>query len=149
MGRPTEALRSAWRALSGGAVKEGWRTISISGYVGVQILAGRYFPGNTEALIVGFSSASIPPPTQLPAGHGLWEQPISLKWAGTAVGSIGRSRSRRASIELFSMMAKDVLSGLSTTDGKDDRETLQAFVARIRALQDFMRRADDGLLTPE
>ena len=41
-------------------VKDGWRTIEIATRLSCSVLAARHFPGNEEAVILGFSSAKIP-----------------------------------------------------------------------------------------
>jgi hypothetical protein len=48
------------------------------------------------------------------------------------------------------MMAEDVVAALDALSANsDDAALLHHFLARIRAWQDFMRRGDDGMLSPE
>ena len=65
-----EELVAAWRALSGNPAAEGWRTIPIASPSPCQLLAGRHFPGNQEALLVGFALSKLPSAEQFPQGHG-------------------------------------------------------------------------------
>lgn len=55
-----DRLRAAWWALAGQSEDEGWRTIPIESSGARQLLAGRQFPGNEEAILVGFSSIHMP-----------------------------------------------------------------------------------------
>ncbi len=48
-------LRAAWRALDGSAGESGWRTIPLEMKSNCRLLAGRYFPGNEEAILVGLN----------------------------------------------------------------------------------------------
>ena len=65
-----DELIAAWRALEGADPAPGWRTIQIAGGNPSPLLAGRRFPENEEALLVGFAAARPPAPHVLPQGRG-------------------------------------------------------------------------------
>ena len=65
-----EELLASWRALTGNLAEEGLHTIPVGHRGPCLLLAGRHFPGNEEALIVGFSSNRVPHEDQLPQSHG-------------------------------------------------------------------------------
>lgn len=143
-----EELLAAWRALTGHADKEGWRTINVGFGGPCRLLAGRRFPGNEEALLVGFGSVRVPPAVQLPQGQGFAVSKADLGREGVARVWIALCRQSAGSLDLFAMMADDVVSTLDRLHGVDDERRFEIFLARIQAWQDFMRRAD-YVLGPE
>lgn len=144
-----DELQVAWRALSGSPRREGWQTISVAADAPCRILAGRRFPGDEEALLVGFSS---PPPqgdANLPEGRGFT---VSFEEMGTSEPDfcwIALSRQKSGNLDLFTLMSQDVLSMLKTCSTKPAAKLRDTFLARIRAWQDFMRQARDGGLGSE
>jgi hypothetical protein len=58
-------------------------------------------------------------------------------------------RQPSGSIELFAMMAGDVVAMLEACSTSGEEDLFQRFLGRIRAWQDFMERGTDGLLGPE
>jgi len=53
----TKDLGATWKALTGSdGDKAGWKVISISQGEICLILAGKHFPGNEEAVLVGFDA---------------------------------------------------------------------------------------------
>jgi hypothetical protein len=142
-------IAAAWRALEGGERSEGWRTIPIAASSPAPVLAGRRFPENQEALLVGFSVRDPPIQQSLPQGRGfevanveLGEQHRHRRWIALARSPAGR-------LDLFTMMALDVVGTLSAISGNDDALRLRSFLARVRAWQDFMRADGDGCLVAE
>jgi hypothetical protein len=152
MVQPTERgeLLSAWRALAGSADKaEGWRTIPIALTEPQSIRVGRYFPGNEEALLVGFTSAHVPIASQLPQGRGFIVSKVDL---GTGENSrlwLALSRRPEGSLDMFTLMAIDIISTLNARSAMPEESIFQLFLARIRAWQDFMRLGTDMTLSPE
>ena len=59
MARQTDEFALAWHSLSGSAQEPGWRMIAIAPAGACMLSAGRRFPGNEEALLAGFSAATI------------------------------------------------------------------------------------------
>jgi Putative PD-(D/E)XK family member, (DUF4420) len=152
MGRPTELdeLLSAWRALGGSAGgAEGWSTIPLALTGPRRLRAGRHFPGNEEALLVGFTSVHVPPAAQLPQGRGFLVLQIDLGSEGGDMLWLALSRRTGGSLDMFTMMALDVIVTLNAGSATAEDRLFQLFLARIRAWQDFMRRGTDATLGPE
>ncbi len=144
-----EELLAAWRALAGNLVTEGWRTIPIAYGGPRRLLAGRHFPGNEEALLVGFASVRLPPNEQLPQGQGFIVSRATLDEDGADRIWISLRRQSAGSLDLFTMMAEDVVSILERFSNADEERLFHLFLARIKAWQDFMRRGGDCVLGPE
>lgn len=144
-----QELLAAWRALDGHRAAEGWRTIPVAPNGPCRLLAGRHFPGNEEALLVGFASIGMPPASQLPQGVGFLVSAADLGKDSSGRGWIALARKSAGSLDLFTMMTVDVMSTLEAMRGADDQNLMRAFLARIRAWQDFMRRGGESLLSPE
>ena len=144
-----DELLAAWRALTGHCADEGWRTIPVAFGGPCRIRAGRHFPGNEEALLVGFSSGHIPPADQLPQGRGFLVSRADIEDEGTNLWWIALRRQSAGSLDLFAMMVVDVVGTLAGLANVNDGRTMQVFLARIRAWQEFMRRGADGVLSEE
>ena len=144
-----DELLSAWRALASMHGREGWRTIHIAIGSPCRVLAGRHFPGNEEALLVRFMSARIPPEAQLPQGRGFLVSQVQPSLEGEPGEWLALRRQRAGSLELFALMALDLVATISGPPSGDDSRILPVFLARIRAWQEFMRRTGDGMLTGE
>src|SRR4051812_19362345 len=65
-----DELTVAWRALAGADTSQGWRTIPICAGSPSPLMAGRRFPENHEALLVGFAPKRALVPQALPQGRG-------------------------------------------------------------------------------
>lgn len=144
-----QELRAAWRALDGGRGGEGWRTIAVSAHSPCLVLAGRQLPGNEEALLVGFNDIVTATAKQLPRGHGF---EVSRLPAGPTEDDrlwLALARRSGGSLELFAMMAEDLLRLLRQTASQSGDILLLLFLSRIRAWQDFMDRHSEGVLAPE
>lgn len=144
-----DELVAAWRALVGDAASVGWRTIEVASAGSCRLRAGRHFPGNEEAFLVGFSAIERPASIQLPQGQG-----FLVSWADLGSESEGRTwialcKEDAGNLDLFSTMADDVRSTLRTLRNANAIVGLQAFLSRIRAWQEFMRRGADNLLSAE
>lgn len=144
-----EDLKAAWRALAGESAQEGWRTIPVVGQPRCRILAGRHFPGNEEAVLVGFSSASIPPAGTFPAGHGFAVRTVDLGISFGEFTWFGLVRQPAGRFEFYSMMANDVVSTLIASGTSKEEELLALFLGRVRAWQIFMERDREGVLSAE
>lgn len=139
-------LLAAWRALKGQIAEQGWRTIPVGLGGPCRLRAGRHFPGNEEALLVGFSSGHVPPADQLPQGRGFLVSRAELEDEGSQCWWIALCRQSAGSIDLFAMMVVDVVATLAALAGESDARTIDIFLSRIRAWQEFMRRDSDGVL---
>ena len=144
-----QELFSAWIALAGESDAEGWRTIPVVPNHPVSLLAGRRFPGNEEALLVGFGAIKIPMQTELPQGRGFTVSAPDLGAAGMGKVWIALSRQQAGRLEFFGMMAEDVVMTLGKLHGSSPEIQFRAFLSRIVAWQDFMRHAIDGVLAPD
>ncbi len=152
MVQPTEIdeLHSAWRALGGSAGgTDGWSTIPLALPGPRRLRAGRHFPGNEEALLVGFTSVRVPPPAQLPQGQGFLVAQIDLGTEVTGMLWLALSRRSGGSLDMFTMMALDIIATLNAGSATAEEMLFQLFLARIHAWQDFMRRGTDTTLGPE
>jgi hypothetical protein len=150
MVRPTntDELNSAWRALAGNAsAAEGWRTIPLGVAPNKRFRAGRHFPGNEEALLVGFTSVKIPAALQLPQGRGFTVLEANLGPDAPGRHWVAMCRRAEGSLDIFTMMAIDVISNLNIDTS--EAGLFQMFLTRIRAWQEFMRRGPETLLEPE
>jgi hypothetical protein len=139
----------AWRALVGDELAEGWRTIPLAGGGPCRVLAGRHFPGNSEAILVGFRTMRLPPQDQLPQGRG-----FAVSRVDSGIDSGGRiwlalSRQPAGSLDMFSMMTEDVAETLNRLHRLDEDRALTILLARIRAWQEFMSRTTEAILSPE
>lgn len=144
-----ESLRQAWRALSCNGGGEGWRTIPIELDAPCRLLAGRHCPGDEEAIIVGFRGVRLPPDSHLPQGHGFGVAKLSGETLGGSHAWLALSRKVAGGIDLFAMMAGDVVRLLEGCAGVGEERLFQLFLSRIRAWQDFMERGRDGVLSQE
>lgn len=144
-----EELETAWRALAGYRNDEGWRTITIKTSGPCRLLAGRHFPGNEEALLVGFASLRIPSIEQLPQGLGFLVSRVDLGIAGTGYCWVALSRNRAGKLDLFALMADDIIVTIEKHPQNDDARLFTIFISRIRAWQEFMRRGEEEVLSPE
>jgi hypothetical protein len=144
-----ESLRQAWRALSCNGGGEGWRTIPIELDAPCRLLAGRHCPGDEEAIIVGFRGVRLPPDSHLPQGHGFGVAKPSGEALGGSHAWLALSRKVAGGIDLFAMMAGDVVRLLEGCAGVGEERLFQLFLSRIRAWQDFMERGRDGVLGQE
>jgi len=144
-----EELHAAWRALRSESAGPGWRTIKVQAESRCPVLAGREFPGNGEALLVGFTGIGRPAPDSLPQGQGFLVTCLELGQAGAGYTWIALSRQMGGALDLFAVMAEDVLRIVGASYPHNDQQRYAAFLERIRAWQEFMRRNASLLLTPK
>ncbi|USE80461.1 PD-(D/E)XK motif protein [Cupriavidus gilardii] len=133
----------AWRALSDTGQESGWRCIPISTAGTVGALAGRHFPDNAEAILVGFRRLSKANGAAFPKGNGFRVERAELEADGKTWIALIREAS--ASLDMFTLMAEDVSSVLASRGAADDGALFQAFLGRIRAWQSFMKNGDLAL----
>ena len=145
----SEELLAAWRALAGPYEDDGWRTIPVALGGPCRLRAGRFFPGNEEALLVGFTSARVPAADQLPQGRGFQVSRADIDSEENPCEWVALRRQSAGPLDLFAMMAVDIVCTLASLSGREDGRIVDVFFSRIRAWQEFMRRSDEGVLSPE
>lgn len=143
-----DALTAAWRALAGDKDSDGWNTIHLTSGAPCPVLAGRHFPGNEEAILVGFRSTAIPTSEHLPQGKGFSVTKVEARLVDETHAWVSLARQSSASQEIFLMMADDVISTLDMRSQASEPELLSIFLGRIRAWQSFMQRDTDTVLGP-
>lgn len=145
----SDEIRAAWRALSGDDCKDGWRTIAVATGCACRVLAGRRFPVNEEAILFGFRAAGVLAGQDLPLGRGF---EVCIADLGNGSGGwawVALCHNRAGDLDLFATMVGDVISALERLRGASEPAILMAFLERIRAWQEFMRRASDAALGVE
>lgn len=145
MARPNEEIVMAWASLAGSASAAGWSYIPIESPPGCSLLAARRCPDNEEAILAGFSGLSIPAAEKLPEGQGFAVERVDL---GDGKAWLALSRKLGGGVELFLAMASDVVVALESEGTADPQRLARAFLARVRAWQEFMRKGAQ-VLSPE
>lgn len=143
-----DQLSAAWRALEGVSDFAGWRTIAVGHGKCYALHAGRRFPDNLEALMVGVEGRRLPPDAQLPKGRGFTVARADIE------SDAGRSwlalyREPGADQTFFEMMAVDIMEVLREHDSGGADALVSALLARVVAWQEFMKRAGDRVLPPD
>lgn len=145
MARPNEEIVMAWASLAGSAASTGWSSIPIVSPPGCSLLAARRSPDNEEAILAGFAGLSIPTAEKLPEGQGFAVERIDL---GDGKAWLALTRKLTGGVELFLAMASDVVVALESEGTSDPQRLARAFLARVRAWQEFMRKGAQ-VLSPE
>jgi hypothetical protein len=140
-----EELLSAWRSLTSAETGEGWRAIAIGSG---RCRAGVKFPGNEEALMVGFNMP-FSKASDLPQGRGFAVARVGEARSGGFDLWLGVARKPTASLEMFTLMAADVLAAVNTESKNDELWAYYKFLSRIKSWQQFMERPRDGRLSDE
>ncbi|WP_455284412.1 PD-(D/E)XK motif protein [Cupriavidus necator] len=143
MAQRTDEILLAWESLSATSDESGWRTIAIKPAGACQLRAGRRFPGNEEALVVGFPAATLGVAERLPDGQGFAVERVDPDGDGKTWIALARRASGGS--ELFSAMACDVAGSLDAEAGSDQPRLLRVFLGRVRAWQEFMRKGAQPL----
>lgn len=144
-----ERLQTAWRALASEGWEEGWRTIPIESVGPRQLLAGRRFPDNEEAILVSFNAVHAPEDKQLPQGRGFRVENVGQRISGDAQLWIALSRRPSGSLDMFTRMAENIIIMFFDYKHAEDQQLLQLFLGRIKAWQEFMHLARAEVLGPE
>jgi hypothetical protein len=144
-----QELLATWRALGGTESNSGWQVIPISPDGPCRFLAGRHFPGNEESLLVGFTAMRIPTAINLPQGRGFHVGTVSLSGREADRTWVALSREDSGSLDLFTMMATDVITTIQRYPKADEERIFDLFLSRIRAWQNFMRENREHILSAE
>lgn len=145
MARPNEEIVMAWASLAGSSASAGWSSISIVSPPGCALLAARRNPDDEEAILAGFAGLSIPAAEKLPEGQGFAVERVDL---GDGKAWLALTRKLSGGAELFLAMASDVVVALESEGTSDPERLARAFLARVRAWQEFMRKGAQ-VLSPE
>ena len=145
----TDSLRAAWRALSAGEPRAGWRTIPITVRAPCTFLAGKRMPGGHESLLIGFRDIRTIPDSGLPQGRGFEIRRLGDDPTGAGQLMLALTRREGGSSELFAMMAKDLVELVDGSSAVGEHGVLHGVLERIRAWQEFMDRHKEGVLSAE
>jgi hypothetical protein len=145
MAHPSEEIALAWSSLSGASGQDGWRAIPIVSPMGCDLRAGRRSPDNEEAILAGFAATSIPAAEKMPDGQGFTVERVDL---GDGKSWLALTRKSPGSAELFLAMACDVIGAVESDGTSDSTRLARAFLGRVRAWQEFMRKGAQAL-SPE
>lgn len=144
-----DQLQAAWRALSGATEGTGWKIVEISRGRSCSLHAGRQMPDNKESLVIGISGCASITAAHLPKARGFAvarTEPVDdtpdCVWLAVI-------HQQDAPLELFTLMAVDIVRLLSRMSDQDGRRIYAELMSRIRAWQDFMRRDPNGVLSLE
>ena len=138
-------LQAAWRALDAASDRPGWRSIPVEQEGQYVLRAGRRYPENLEAILVGVKGARMPPDAQLPKGNGFAVARADLE--GESVRSwLAIHREPGADPAFFELMVSDIRDLLKAKARLEADSLVSAVLARIVEWQEFMRRAGAGVL---
>lgn len=143
MAQPIDDIKLAWSSLLDSTDASGWRSIAIETVGSCALRAGRGFPDNCEALLVGFPSSKVPVAENLPCGQGF--SLIRLEPNGDRTAWLALTRNPHGSLELFASMIADVVRAMESAPDADEQRLLRILLGRIRAWQEFMRKGAQGL----
>lgn len=143
MARQIDEFILAWNALSSSSSVDGWRSICVAPAGDCILKAGRHFPGNQEALLAGFVSATIPVAEQLPEGHGFEVARVDIY--GDSRRWIALTRKESGSFELFCEMVGDVTGAMDVVSAGGEARILRAMLGRVKLWQEFMRKGVQAL----
>lgn len=148
MARPSEEFLLAWSSLTSDDPAPGWQAIALPPVGAIDVQAGRRSPDNAEAILLCFHSARLAPAEKLPEGQGFIVERVDS--GGGARLGLALTRRAAGSAELFAAMACDVVGALdeAAAAGAAEPKLLQAFLRRVGAWQEFMRKGSQSL-SPE
>jgi hypothetical protein len=140
-----DEIKAAWSALAEVNQSSGWQAVFVTASGGCKIMAGRHYPENEEALIVGFKLDRLPDSKQLPKGKGFHVESILDTSLDSNYKWIGLIRTASGSIDIFLGMIRDIIKILVERAGLPQSNVFSLFIGRIRAWQEFMCRSQKEL----
>jgi len=143
-----EELLAAWRAFNKISTSEGWQTINLSNIGACKLKAGRKFPSNEEALLVGFNRSVVRNVEQFPKGKGFIVAKADIGDQEELVW-ISLSRQLSGNLDMFILMAIDLMNTLELPINFSEQKLFKLFLSRIKTWQDFMQRDEGSLLSLE
>ena len=142
-------LMDSWRALTGNANGDGWRTIPLDLSGSCLLMAGRYYPDDAEAILIGFESVIVPANKHLPQGQGFRVEKIKNSVTSESKIWVALSRLPSGSIDMFTVMVQDIVQTIYMHAKDNENSIFQMFLGRVRAWQSFMEKASVGILSIE
>lgn len=143
----TDEIVAVWNALSSSSrTDEGWLTLPVSDECSCLLKAGRRFPGREEAILVGFKSLPSFVGTGFPEGKGFVVKEASLGKDGKGYRWLVLMRLPAGNLDMFAMMATDIVMTLESLRSKAEDRMFSVFLARIRSWQSFMQNGKNGVL---
>jgi hypothetical protein len=140
-----DEIKAAWAALAEINQSSGWQAAFVTTSGGCRVMAGRHYPENEEALIVGFQLEHYPDSKQLPKGKGFHVEAILDTSLDSNYKWIGLIRTASGSIDIFLGMIRDILKIIVEGAEFPQRNVFSLFIGRIRAWQEFMSRSHKEL----
>lgn len=140
-------LTAAWRALSGTKTQEGWSVVSLSSESGIRCKAGRYFPDDTEAILIGFDC-------QIENSYANWPETTGFSTVclpssnSSSISWIGLKRKPAGDVKMFFTMIVDIMATISKNISAPNNMLLVTLLNRIRAWQHFMESSTQRGLSP-
>ncbi len=104
----------------------------------IQFVAGRVSPGNREAVGIQFPADNMVPNLQLPTGQGFEVQRVKDESGRYDNSLITLAKSAEGSLDIFAMMAVDVLRRVEHAAQNSSASALPAFIKRVGDWQKFM-----------
>ncbi len=138
MAKLIDEIQLAWNSIQTAQGTSGWNTVAVLPSHPGRFRAGRNFPNQCEALLAGFRTSVISRNEKLPEGLGFQVTRVNSEQDGLVW--LALTRSPNGNLELFSAMVSDVLQAILATGTEDHSRELRAFLGRIRAWQEFMRK---------
>lgn len=138
MARLIDEIQLAWNSIQTAQGTSGWTTVALLPSHPGRFRAGRNFPDQCEALLAGFRTSVISRNEKLPEGLGFHVTRVNSDHDGLVW--LALTRSPNGNLELFSAMVSDVVRAVLATGTVDHSRELRAFLGRIRAWQEFMRK---------
>lgn len=138
MAKLIDEIQLVWNSIQTAQGTSGWNTVAVLPDHPGRFRAGRNFPDQCEALLAGFRKSVISRNEKLPEGLGFHVTRVDFEQDGLVW--LALTRSPNGNLELFSAMVSDVLHAILATSTGDHSRELRAFLGRIRAWQEFMRK---------
>lgn len=142
-----DELSLVWRSLARSEAGEGWRKIGIVSLNSMQVMAGVCNPGGYEAILISFKNLTATRIACFPQSRGF--NVAHEKFEGDDKVWITITRSPLGALDLFLLMAVDIIEYLKSSENITDSIRYQSLLGRIKAWQHFMKQGRDGLTLEE
>ena len=143
-----DELELAWKHLGAGDPhQEGWQTISVTSDPSLHLLAGRHFPDNEQALLVGFPGLKVARKDMPTESEGFIVEGVTIP--GSSATWLAVTRKAGSGLDLFQNMAADLAEVIREHSNSSAEKMFRVFVGRIRAWQEFMRKSKVAMSAEE